>query len=443
MKRSLSGDLANLAPPTVIRLLSASSPCGVLEFTTAAGALRLEIVGGEVLELSEEKRSQAQRVLASGQGSFRFDPGEVAPLTGPTVLLATLAEPCWRGSDLADKVFASDLDVDQLIARDRTGGSSQGAANIHVLPAAALENPLDGLLSELENAAPDELLFAQVGVVASEPRLWRGSLETNWRRRGWQMHLYGVPTDPPLGDLDALIVHHQLSISRVGSEADWIELITQAQQAAVPVVWIGPLGDSFWVSRLIAAGVAFLMPKPQGTSGEIWHRLQDSLTLVIARHLGRRQRRESELPGALSDLVDALIYDADPEEAIGCLLQVAAGQLLRGAILGLEDTAFRCRAGFGYPLNRGCTGLPRGVGLLERVVRSAQALTAIDPEGAGALHLARVLGVAQLAPATAVIPLGRGTAISGVLIADREGRPLPDLGELVLLACRLGGGVVQ
>jgi hypothetical protein len=108
----------------------------------------------------------------------------------------------------------------------------------------------------------------------------------------------------------------------------------------------------------------------------------------------------------------------------------------------VEETAIRCRAGFGYPLDRDDTALPRGVGLLERVIRSGEALTEIEPVAGGALRLARVLGVAELPEATAVIPLGRGGAAAGLLVADREGGPLPDLAELILLAGRLGGVIV-
>ena len=108
-----------------------------------------------------------------------------------------------------------------------------------------------------------------------------------------------------------------------------------------------------------------------------------------------------------------------------------------------EDTAIRCLAGFGYPLDRDRTALPRGVGLIEHVVRTGEALTAIDPEAGGVRHLSGVLGVANLPAQTAIIPLGRSGGVAAVLIADREGDALPDLAELVHLAGRLGGAAVS
>jgi hypothetical protein len=56
--------------------------------------------------------------------------------------------------------------------------------------------------------------------------------------------------------------------------------------------------------------------------------------------------------------------------------------------------------------------------------------------------LAEVLGLDELPSATTLIPLG-GSSVAGVLVADREGGPLPDLSELVVLAGRLGGVVLQ
>ena len=105
----------------------------------------------------------------------------------------------------------------------------------------------------------------------------------------------------------------------------------------------------------------------------------------------------------------------------------------------VEETAIRCRAGYGYPLVRGTQALPRGLGILERVIRSSRPTVGIDPESGGSHRLAEVLGLDGLPSATAVIPLGVGASVAGVLVADREGEALPDLSELVVLAGRLGG----
>ena len=102
----------------------------------------------------------------------------------------------------------------------------------------------------------------------------------------------------------------------------------------------------------------------------------------------------------------------------------------------------RCRAGFGYPINRVITALPRGVGFLEIAIRTGEAIVGIDSSSEGAMRLAYVLGVKKLPNETAVIPLGGGTSVVGILVGDREGRPLPKLGDLAVLACCFGGVAV-
>ena len=105
----------------------------------------------------------------------------------------------------------------------------------------------------------------------------------------------------------------------------------------------------------------------------------------------------------------------------------------------VEETAIRCRAGFGYPLAQGTHALPRGLSILELVIRSSEPTLGIDPTAGGSHRLAEVLGLEELPSATAVIPLGIGASVAGVLVADREGEGLPDLSELIVLAGRLGG----
>jgi hypothetical protein len=149
------------------------------------------------------------------------------------------------------------------------------------------------------------------------------------------------------------------------------------------------------------------------------------------------------LPAAVTELVDALLYEADPDQAVGVLLQLASGHFSRGAVLMVEETAIRCRAGFGYPLARGTQALPRGLGILERVIRSSQPTIGIDPAAEGSQRLAEVLGIGDLPSSFAIIPLGVGASVTGALVADREGSPLPDLSELIVLAGRLGGVALQ
>ncbi len=440
MTRRISGSLADLGPRALLRLLGAVGRSGVLELETAAGRLRLDIVQGRVSRPDEAELRRAGRVFSADSGAYRFRAGPV-DLTGQETV--TLNAYLGSATAAVDPQRSIESVVSGAASLDEA--PSRGTAKIHVLPPAPPENPLDELLAELEATAPGELLLSPVGVVAADPRPWRGTLESDWLRRGWRLRLLGDPTSVPVEELDALVVHHRLSTTRVGHEDDWIRLLERTATVVppVPVLWIGPLGDPVWVHRLVAAGAGFLLPPPQGDGGEALGRFIDSVTTVVDRLIGaRHEARRSELSPGVSELVDALLHEADPEEAIGALLQLAAGQLGRGAVLTSEETSFRCRAGFGYPLARGSTALPRGVGLLERVVRSGQPELNPEPDTAGAVQLARVLGLEKLPAASVLIPLGRGPSASGLLVADCGGDPLPDLAELVVLAGRFGGLVV-
>ncbi len=439
MKRVLQGRLAHLSPPTLLRLLAATRGSGLLRLETPDAAVNLEVSEGWIAPLPLPVREALRVVLSSVDGSYRFEPGHGRVEPGDRIDLATLVDEV-RGSG---QRFASDFAIDDLASL--VAGAPGASDPIHVLPTGPPQNPLGDLLAELEANAPEELLLAEVGVVAVDPRPWRGSLETAWRRRGWRVRLIAAPEAVPVDELDLVVVHHRLSITRVGREEDWLDLLVRCEQARPPVsvVWAGPLGDPAWVNRLIERGVAFLMPPPQGEGGEVAHRFADALTLVVDRELRRRgSGRSPELAGGVAELLDALLHGSDPGQAVGALLQLASTQVARGAVLLAEPEAIRCRAGFGFPLDHGLVAMPRGVGVLERVVRSGEPVLEVDAESAGVQQLARVLGLEGLSPATAILPLGRGGATDGLLVVDRGGQPLPDLTELCLVARRLGGAVV-
>jgi len=446
MMRVLTGNLENLAPQALLQLVAATGATGVLEIVCHAGSVRLEIVKGGVLASPGVDLRLIGRVFQHVEGTYCFTPGEVEDGGDEVTLDAVEFLAAARNAVQSLKAsFSSEVDVETLIAGEVLEMSMAAVRPaIHVLPPQPVENPLDDLLVDLEASAPEELLLAQVGVVASDPRPWRGRLDREWRRRGWQVRLLGVPQDVEPDGLDLLLVHHQLSITRVGSEDDWIDLVSRFAAAGVPVIWSGPLGDPIWVARVVDAGVSFLLPAFQGDGGEVGQRSVAALTTVVGRLLRGPgvAVREAGASAAVADLVDTLLYGVEAEEIIGALLQLASTRLTRGAMFSVKQTAFRCRAGFGYPLELGSGALPRGVGLLERVIRTREPIRDIDPVGAGAVQLARSLGVAQLPQATVVIPLGMGSEVDGIFVGDREGEPIPDLEEFALIIRRLGGAVV-
>ena len=437
MRRPLSGSLEHLSPPALLRLVSATSPSGVLELETEVGSLRLEVKRGRVAVPTTEELENAGRILACRSGGFRFAPGHVGELEGDALTLTAFAD--------AAGAAASDLKLGSLLDGDFVESSPPTLeSNLHFLPSEALPNPLDDLLADLESGAPEELLVSRIGVVAQDPRWWKGSLERDWRRRGWKVCHFPSLEGVDLDGLDVLVVHHQQGTVRVGRERAWLDLIAGAERAepAVPVVWIAPLGDPEWVHRLIESGVSFLMPAPRGDGGEAVVRFGEDVSQVVGRQL-RKPLHDgpADMPSEVAELVGALLSQSDPDRGVSWLLQLAAREFDRGAVLLAEERSVRCRAGFGYDLNREKTALPRGIDFLERVLRSGEALTEIDPEAGGFSHLAGILGVEALPAATAVLPLGRSGGVVGVLVADRKGESLPDLADLVLLAGRLGGAL--
>lgn len=437
MKRILSGSLEHLTPTSLLRLVSATSPSGVLELDTERGALRLEVHRGRVAVPSKHELAEAGEVLACREGRFRFLPRDIEPIEGDVISLSAFAD--------AAGGAASDGALDRLLEEELLEPAHDPpTAKINVLPAAPPENPLDDLMTDLEIGPLDELHAANILVMAHDPRWWRGTLERDWQQRGWSMLHRRLSDSIDLDDVDVVVIHHQSSSTVAGREDAWIALLERAagQEPPVPVVWVGPLGDPDLVDRLVNAGVAFLLPAPQGDVGEPMARFANALSTVVERQVSSRPPSEG-LPSGVADLVGALLSESEPDQGVSSLLHLAAEHFSRGAVLLAEEERLRCRAGFGFPLDRDHTTLDRGIDELERVADHGEAVTEIEPGSEVERKLATVLGVDQLAPATALIPLGRSGAVAGVLVADREGAALPDLADLVRLAGRLGGAVVR
>ncbi len=443
MTKVLSGSLKHLSPPALLRLVSATGASGTLELVTDAGVIQIDIVDGGVRMATERDLTVVARILECQDGSYRFSPllgsaGETDVILDAADFLAAVQ----TVSKSQKTTFTAEIDVDSLIAGDVlevSGGTGKPA--IHHLPAAPAENPLDDLLVDLAETAPDELLLVQVGVVSQDPRPWRGSIDREWRRRGWQVRLFGVPHGVDPRELDVLVIHQQLSITRIGRQEDWLELVKQARAEGTPVIWVGPVGDPVWVGQLVDAGIDFLLPPVQTEGGETGHRFVSTLGTLVERWLSRQRegKTEVEIPKAVTDLVETLLHGVQAEEAMGSFLQLASTQLSRGAVFSVEGTSIRCRAGFGYPLGLGGSALPRGVGLLERMIRDGEAIFGLDPESGATHQLAKAVGLVDLPSDAVVLPLGTRAHVLGFLLGDREGEPLPDLDDLSMLAKRLGG----
>ena len=440
MSRVVSGSLEHLKASTVFSLLGATARSGCFELDTPGGHFELRVDRGRVALPELEACRKLMRALSSPVGSFQFEEGEMEALDGDTVPLTGLIDVVRARGERSP--FASDLNFDELLS-DESERTPQ-ETNVVMLSDQPVDDPIADLLVDLEEMDPDEVLVSPIGVVANDPRIWR-KCEATWRQRGWKQQLIATPNDMDFSDVELLIVQHTLSTTRVGQEDDWIDLIRTASERVpqVPIIWIGPLGDPIWVHRLVEAGVSFLMPPPAGLTGETGTRFLDSVTRVADRLLTRRRETTTaEIPPSLVQLMDALLSDPDPQTSVTAVLQVAAAHFSRGALLILEATAFRCRAGFGFTLAPGTGLLPRGVGLLERVVRSRQPVCGVEDVTSGAAHqLGRLIGLETLEPETCIVPLLDGESVTALLVGDWGGESddVAELDELVALCQRLGG----
>jgi hypothetical protein len=440
MTRVVTGNLEHLTASTVFSLLGATERSGVFTFDTPEGSQQIRVDRGRVTLPELETCRQLHRVLSSQVGTFQFSEQPVEKLEGDIVSLTGLVEIVRARGERTP--FASDLDFDELLSEDPETPPPE--TKVVMLSEAPIEDPIQDLLTDLESMDPDEVLVSPIGVLANDPRMWR-NVEREWRKRGWQQRLLASPNDVALDEIDLLIVQHSLSTTRVGHEDDWVDLIRRASSRApqVPVLWVGPLGDPIWVHRLVSAGVSFLLPPPAGSTGETASRFLASVQRVADRLLMQRgETPANELPSSLVQLMDALLSDSDPQAAVTAILQVAAVHFTRGALLTVEETAFRCSAGFGFLLAPGAGLLPRGIGLLERVVRSRRPLIGIEEtHSGGARQLGKLLGLDTLEGGTSIVPLLDGECVVGLLVGDRcgEDQPAEELDELVLLGQRLGG----
>ncbi len=186
MRRALSGDLAHLGPRAVLRLLAAGEATGVLELTTSSASALVRFHRGRVERPGSATMGALCEILESTAGEFRFDPRPPEEVPGNALDLAALLDACRQAVAGTHHGFS----VENI---GRTVGHPD--PQIHLLGRGTPEDPLEDMLAELEASAPEELLFAQVGIVTADPRPWRGSLEADWKRRGWELSVYGAPDE--------------------------------------------------------------------------------------------------------------------------------------------------------------------------------------------------------------------------------------------------------
>ncbi len=434
--KKLTGDLSHLGLGQLFRLLDAAKASGTLRVEAGETSLELPVVEGATARPSADALATIRRLMGAEGGRFRFQQAPGSRMEGRPIPLSILDELAERGA--STEKLASDLGLEELLRTGLEQPLSSGLPHqLHQLPSEVPENPLVELLEDLQDLAPDDLHLAEVGVVSADPRLWRGTVERRWKRHGWEPLLLGGP-EADLSGVDLLVVHHQLSITRVGREEDWLELVKRAAGSGIPVVWIGPLGDPRWLELLVEAGAGFLLPPPPADSGEPLERFHRTLTAVIGRILEGGEAGGAATADPIAELAEALFGEDTPGGGVEAVLQLASRVFTRAAVLRVESTRFRTWAGYGYPLSAGLRSLPRGIALLERAARERELVRELPEPGQGRRQLARLLGLEELPDATSVVPLQAGARTVALLVGDGEGGPGEGLDELARLAPRLG-----
>ena len=115
MKRILSGSLTHLAPPALMRLLSATATSGVLELVTDEGSFRMEIDHGWTAVPPPDQIETASRVLSCTEGAFRFEPGDVPSVEGPSLSLGAFADSVRSGLRELEYGHLTEFAVDRLV----------------------------------------------------------------------------------------------------------------------------------------------------------------------------------------------------------------------------------------------------------------------------------------------------------------------------------------
>ncbi len=436
VRKKLVGELAHLGFGELLQLLNAAGATGRVTIDGPAGPFEMIVVGGKTTRPTSDGLTTLRKLFSATEGRFRFEQDLDLTLDEKLVSLGILEDLSTRAGSAG---LNSDLQLEKLLKTSFSEPLPDARIReIHHLTPGELEDPMAELVEDLQDLAPEDLQLAQVGVVASDPRLWRGTVEQDWRRRGWEMKL--LPgSDAGLEGIDLVVVHHQLSVTRVGSEGEWLAMVKEACSSArsIPLVWVGPLGDPRWVERLVEAGVSFLLPPPAGDRGEPLVRFHAALASIVERLLERGRRGFSQ-QSAFARLAETLFSEGEEASGVATVLQVAARSLDRAAVIRVEPTSFRSMAGFGYALHEGLRALPRGIAILEHAARGRETVIGLTDPGQGRRQLARLLGVEHVASNTCVVPLQAGGRPVAVLVGDREGDDLTDLDDLIRLAPKLG-----
>ncbi len=226
-----------------MRLLSATATSGVLELVTDEGSFRMEIDHGWTAVPPIDQLDDASRVLTCSEGAFRFEPGEVSPIKGPS---SESRRVCRRRSvGAAGPRARSD---------DRYRGRSPGLRRDH--RARPVGNPSEyppsaiGAAGESRWRICSRVLRTRRRRSCSSPRSvwWRpirdsgvGRWRMNGARRGWEVRQIGKKDERRTSESRRVGGPSGPGCQRRGNEERWLDLVRRAREAKNRLCrWFGP-----------------------------------------------------------------------------------------------------------------------------------------------------------------------------------------------------------
>ncbi|MEP0773570.1 MAG: DUF4388 domain-containing protein [Acidobacteriota bacterium] len=404
------GRLADIALPSLFKLLESAEVTGALELDCGGRQGTLWIRGGEVAGAVDP---EVLRAAASRSGSFCFRPGALPATPGH-----------WESS----REVLARLDAERVrLSLEEVGQGVELAGD----PLADLRSSLEQV--HLPSGSPT------VAVVTADPRPYR-HLEPVWTQRGWTVAVEGEVAFPSRAQPDLLILHLPSSGTMAGQAEVWLNVVRAAAacQPPVPVLWVGGLSDPAVRHQAVMLGVEFLLPGPLSEGGEAGRWFREELTVLAERTLARRGVQGRDEAESLRDFFLALHVDAPPAEVRASLLRLAGDFFQRGVLLAVGEHAFESLGAYGF-IHMPAARLPRGLDLLEDAVVARSVVPVAEGSAAAQRALAHALAAGSDLGEGVVVPvLLHGESVA-LFVGDGPARPDGRFDALAALLSRAGG----
>jgi hypothetical protein len=363
--KAILGRLSELGLRELSKLLTSAGTGGQLDIEGPAGPARIRFHKGHIAGAITPALVAA---YSARSGTYCFRPGtteEIAEWVPQEEFFARL-----------------EAEAELTLRGEATAGAAAG------VPASG--DPLAELRDSLsEIAIPGG--GARILIVAADPRPYR-TLSTEWRQRGWEVSVTDAPRWPDEPQPSLVVLHLPAPGALPGNMKSWLAMVERAasQRPAVPILWVGGLGDPGIRHQAIVAGVDFMVPAPASGVGETARWFREELTLLADRLIAHRGVPSEGDAEAFRDFFLALHVDATPAEVRASLLRFAGTFFARGVLFEVRETVFESVGGYGFHL-ASPSQVSRGVAPLEDVVVERRRVRLADYPDEATAAVARAL----------------------------------------------------